>query len=281
MFRDLLSSRLIQAALVFCVLCVVGSLLYSWHLQRTTEKEMARHNRFLEGIREKQSKTRPPETVNAPTETETPGDIPQEMDESQITNDTEVSPINEATEFADIADAFLPDDIGTAAENAPEEDVPVSPFGFGPYPEVPEGYLRRLPRPSWFWSEEDKARKEETVRGGLEQRGISFTDYLRNYELIGRVGIKLWNEGRDFNGITTMDQTGLFYPDEPNVLYVHWRETTLPNGEVRRYMGNTIGSALQNMPIAAMEGREPPPDWIEIRSLNDGIDPYEYLGLNR
>lgn len=41
MFRNLLSSRAILAGLVFFVLCVVGSLLYSWHVQRTTKTELA------------------------------------------------------------------------------------------------------------------------------------------------------------------------------------------------------------------------------------------------
>ncbi len=40
MFNQLLSSRLIQAGFAFCVI-VVGGLLYSWHAQRMTEKEMA------------------------------------------------------------------------------------------------------------------------------------------------------------------------------------------------------------------------------------------------
>ena len=41
MFRDLLSSRLIQVGLVFFVVVVGGSLLYSWQTDRTTEAEFA------------------------------------------------------------------------------------------------------------------------------------------------------------------------------------------------------------------------------------------------
>ena len=47
MFGDLLSSRMIQAGLVFFVVVVGGSLLYSWHVHRTTEAELARHNRLV------------------------------------------------------------------------------------------------------------------------------------------------------------------------------------------------------------------------------------------
>ena len=54
MFRELLYHRLIQAGLAFFVIVVGGSLLYSWHAQRITEGEMARHARFLQG-RQKQN----------------------------------------------------------------------------------------------------------------------------------------------------------------------------------------------------------------------------------
>ena len=38
MFRDLLSSRLIQAGIVFFLLCVGGSVLYSWYTTRVEWK---------------------------------------------------------------------------------------------------------------------------------------------------------------------------------------------------------------------------------------------------
>ena len=50
MYRDLLSNRGFQGGLAFFLLCVGGSLLYSWHIQRTTESDMARHDRFLQAL---------------------------------------------------------------------------------------------------------------------------------------------------------------------------------------------------------------------------------------
>ena len=42
MFRDILSgSRAILVGLVFFLLVVGGSLLYSWHVHRTTDTELA------------------------------------------------------------------------------------------------------------------------------------------------------------------------------------------------------------------------------------------------
>ena len=48
MLRELLSSRWFQGGLVFFLLSVGGSLLYSWHVKSTTESDMARHDQFLE-----------------------------------------------------------------------------------------------------------------------------------------------------------------------------------------------------------------------------------------
>ena len=277
MLRDLLSSRWFQGGLAFFLLCVGGSLLYSWHVKRTTERGMARHNRFLQG-HEKQNETRPAEKVIVENANESPGFVntPDENSDTQMYEETEAFP-NVDDEFAD---AFLPEDFVSEEEIA--EDVPVSPHGFGPYPEIPANFpnewIAGLP---WLWSEERLARTETYQQGALQQRGISFTEYMKIQELLGRLNIQLWNEGRDFNGITTADDTGLFYPDEPNVLYVDWGEVELPNGKVRRYIARSIGSELHNMPIPARQGREPPPDWMEIRSFNEGIDPYRYLGLNR
>ena len=50
MFRNILSSRLIQVGLVFFVLIVGGSLLYNWHVQRTTKAELARTDVVLQDV---------------------------------------------------------------------------------------------------------------------------------------------------------------------------------------------------------------------------------------
>lgn len=170
----------------------------------------------------------------------------------------------------DDADASLP-------VETPAEDVPVSPFGFGTYPEVPEGWDRT---PSWLWTEEFKAELEEVVRDSLKERGKTFSDHLRTAELMHRVWIKLFNEGRNVAGITSHDSTGLFYPTEANVIYVTWDETTDPDGKVRRYISSGTG-ATGLLSQEERMGYEPIPDWIEVRSHEEGIDPYEYLGLDR
>lgn len=270
MLRELFSSRLILAGLVILFMVAGACWFYSWHVQRTVDAELAKTDAMLHSPKNDGKTRYAQDTVDTILVDSEQAKKSLETGDTQMSDNTAVSPVDNASEMLDTADASLP-------EEAPAEDVPVSPFGFGPYPEVPADYPDTVP---WHWSEEFIAKLEKAIEGNLQMRGVSFTEHLKISELMARVAIKLLNEGHNFDGLTSLDQTGLFYPGEPDVLYVEWREATLPNGGVKRYMSQTIGS-LSGISIAAQEGREPPPDEIEIRSLEDGIDPYEFLGLNR
>lgn len=120
MFRDLLSNRLIQVGLVFFVIGVGGSLLYSWQAQRTLEKELARHDRFLPGI--KHNETRPAETENVLTENGTPGLVNTPGENTDAPGGDEAEVLENDTEPLDMTDAFLPDVEATLEEIIDEEE---------------------------------------------------------------------------------------------------------------------------------------------------------------
>ena len=248
MLRDLLSSRLIQGDLAFFVLVVGGSLLYSGHVRRTTEKEMARHARFLQSL-EKPNETRPAETESVPTENETPGlvNMPEENTDTPMPDETEALP----NEDDDFTDAFLPDDF--ISEEAFAEEVPVSPYGFGPYPEVP-----------------------------AEMPADTFPSPTANHELIARVRIKLIDEGINARGVNM--ENGWAYPVIPGIAYVKWKEYERPDGTVR-YISDMIAHPSDGFRIAAIrekKGRafteaEIPSD-IKLMSFEEGaIDPYSWI----
>ena len=75
-------------------------------------------------------------------------------------------------------------------------DSQTSPFGFGPYPEVPADY----PFQERLW---DNATPE--------------------YELLVRVRVKLWKQGTKTKGAKSDMNNGLIYPSIPGVIYVQWR----------------------------------------------------------
>ncbi len=244
MFQYLVSSRLIQGGLVFFVLSVSGSLLYSWHVKRTTDKALAQHRRFLQG-HPTPSETRPA----VDTQEIRPVDFGEtgtssESDASQDADDTEPS---DDVAFDDLADAFLPDDVVLSEE--PAEDVPVSPYGFGAYPEIPEG------APIANFDENDSA----------------------EMELMLRVAVKKWNEGHRFIGAVI--ENGKVYLNYPNTIYAKHATQTDPDGEPFHYYSRVLGAV--GLTPEQMERGETPPGVKVIDFDSEGLDPYEVLGFSR
>ena len=245
MFKDLLSSRLIQAGLAFFVLVVGGSLLYSWHVQRTTEKEMARHARFLQGL-QNQNETRLAEIVIVENGNETAESVHTPTERAtNIAKDTETPVLPRDSESFEAMGAFLPADVGT--EETLAEEVPVSPYGFGPYPEVPED----LPL--------------------MEPRSFDWTGKNEQDELVMRVMIKAWTEGdRSFRGAKMVDGKVLLYV--PNTAHFRYRETTTEDGSVVRTRVLAVAPDIE-LPKEFHPG-------VRVLHFDEAaIDPYEYLDL--
>ena len=85
-----------------------------------------------------------------------------------------------------------------AGSEVSAEDVPVSPHGFGPYPEVPSAYFRT---PVWVKYDD--------------------FDFTRGHELIERVLIKLWKQGIYCSGGSI--ENGRVYPVSRGTVYVKWK----------------------------------------------------------
>ena len=245
MLSDLLFSRLIQGGLVFFLLVVGGSLLYSWHIQHTTEAEFEKRPLAVESLQNT------PATNTAPVDFQTEG-VPNTPDAN---TDTPMSETTEAlsNEDDDFADAFLPEDF--VSEETPAAEVPVSPFGFGPYPEVPAGvsYIM-FPAPS------------------------------ANVELMMRVRLKLISQGINATGATMED--GLVYPVIKGIGYVQWESYWRPTGKVTyisRFKGHPKDGARLDA-IRFEKGksltRADVPSDIKLISFEEGaIDPYQFLDL--
>lgn len=110
MLRDLLSSRLIQGGLVFFVLVVGGSLLYSWHVHRATEvSDLGPTPQTVVSPIENT-----PATNTAPVDIQTEGvsNTPNANTERPIFSETEAETTDE-TKTLDMTDALLPVDIRT------------------------------------------------------------------------------------------------------------------------------------------------------------------------
>lgn len=149
-----------------------------------------------------------------------------------------------------------------------EETQPVSPFGFGPYPQVPADFPEA---PIW---DEDPDYPEGDAEFG--------SDFMRSLELIDRVLIELWKQGhRATSGEIGDDDMVL--PFYPNTVYVKWAYTEEPDGTITRYASEIASGP--DVPIsvhdAISEEGTVPFGIKELDPDNNRIDPSTFLDFNQ
>ena len=135
----------------------------------------------------------------------------------------------------------------------PSQDEIISPYGFGPYPELPEGF-----------------------------GPITWPRKSANSELRIRVKIKLLNQGVPVKG--SIMENGLVYPILKGTRYVIWGET---NGKqyLRRSLGHPDDGDYMRAIIKEKKARDESitaSDFPGIKLVpfeEAGIDPYTFLDL--
>lgn len=140
----------------------------------------------------------------------------------------------------------------TSVENAQALDsaktMRVSPHGFGPYPEIPEGAPVNL-----------------------------FTGFeSRSKEMLKRVVIKKWNEGARFKGASIVN--GIVYIHYPNTIYVQYgKPVENQDGSVTIPITRARGANSAFISQQQMRSGEVPAGLNVLEINKDGIDAYEYL----
>ena len=149
-----------------------------------------------------------------------------------------------------------------------DQPQPVSPFGFGPYPQVPSDYPDD---PVWI---EDPDYPDGS--------GDFSSDFMRSLELIDRVLIKLWKQGHRARS-AKMDSSGIVYPGYPDTVYVTWDYVEEPNGTMTRYAAEISSGADVPLSVydAIDENGTVPFGIKELSHETDGIDPFIFLNLNQ
>lgn len=169
---------------------------------------------------------------------------------------------------------------GAAVEKT-EIAARVSPYGFGPYPEIPEGFIENVLEPSWIFIE----------RFGKSHPNILNEDLYgsnRNHELIGRVLIKVWQDNPESRRYMegAFFRNGKVYVNYSNRAYVRYQTIELPDGTTSRVITSWTGGSLKappHDPANPFQSHDDQvPNDIELIDLDKedpGIDPYSYLGL--
>lgn len=247
MLRDILSSKLVIAGLTCCLLLVAGSLLYRSHVVSSIRKDEARTQQFLQQL-ENRDRPRAPQQETTGGGVEKPAAAPIATDDDAASvPDISVPRPNSKAAHVDTAEA-------PEAPVADEKttDVPVSPYGFGPYPELPEGWPA-----DQIWP-----------RSSPE------------HELMMRVEIKLAHQGLDVTG--SIMENGLVYPTISDTVYIEWAKNAR-----RQYIRGMAGDPDACDRIQAIEDErgvrftaaDIPSDIKVLSFQEDGIDPYEFLDL--
>lgn len=253
MFRDYFTNKWIIGG--FLLLLVFAGLCALWLRHETTEiqKQEAVNDEFRRHLIQS-------EKVDADKETEQAADGSVESTtsttEKNTNPDTRLPKETNTTETKNRG-FFLTDDIYIGPKPPPipvSKDQLVSPYGFGPYPELPEGFGPIT------WPREDA-----------------------ESELMIRVEIKLLNEGVSVEGVAMEDS--LVYPIIKGTCYVRWGETS--NG--RRYLREALGHPDDDDYIEAIEKEKKQrresvtaSDFPGIKMIpyeEGGIDPYTFLDL--
>ncbi len=221
-----------------------------WYYQHTTAHDRAEAGKAEQLLKQWEAEKAKPTT---PAETASP----QAAAEDQ--NTTAEKPVHERIPPPENDAQSKPSPTVTPTAQVEKADELVSPHGFGPFPQIPEGYLGKEVDPN-FWT----------------------YDWDKNGELVHRVLMKLWEEGTQAIGATMSN--GLIYPNYPNTLIVEWKAQRTLFG-TRRYASRTQGSPETESFLWSHRGpiyESDIPSNIKVIEFKDaGIDPYDYLDLPR
>ena len=241
---EILRSPMVIGAFIVAFLIVVGSYIGSeWYYGDVEPVEMPTVSVSTRHL---------PQNV-APSEVDLSG-LQGESDSSQMESTLTIPPV--AAESVDDFLAELSDEEKALLTAEVVEALPPleSPHGLGPYPEIPSDYPRQD-----IWDD-----LEESYNNGYA---------TIDHELIHRVLIKLWKQGKKTDSGVLSDRNGKVYPLYKDTVYVKRRE--YEDGSVFSMLSH---GSLRQYEEAVREGTAP--IWIKIIPREDGgIDPYSLLDL--
>ena len=249
MYRDILTNKWILGGLCFLVVFTGVCYLYYQHETVLLRQQATESNEIIQPSEKQQTA----ETANP---TEAAADAPV----GSIMPNTE-KPINDTTGAETSTDKTTKPVTASTQQTDNTEEVRVSPHGFGHYPEVCQsmrdiGYNPIWENPNW-----------KTYSHAMEG------------ELLSRVRIKAWEEGKESIGATIDYKTGLVLLNFPDTIYVWHGENINPKtGETQRYFTQVAGMSLS---IDEMMNGTVPEGVTVLDGETSGIDPYEYLDLSR
>ena len=254
MYRDILTNKWTMGSLVFLIIFAGLCYFYYQYTIAPYREETAK----LDQIRRQSEKQRIASIATSDKTTE-------QSEDAQVKS-TRITAEKSINETKNVTASEAP------AEKTEAAEVRVSPFGFGPYPEVPEDFIQNVFLPSWIVHE----------RYGMPDPDVADA---RSSELICRVLIKLWKEG-DQNIESGFIRNGRVYVNYNNRAYVRYKTVEFPDGTENRVIVSWTAGSLKapspdpENPFQSNSSQTPTNvELIDLDKEDPGIDPYEFLGL--
>lgn len=259
MLRDIVSNKWIIGTVFVLLIVAAGCILYYQHTTAPLREQAAKVDKMLKQRNaEKQKQTGSSDTSS----TQTSADSKTKTAKKSKTDTTPITKNrDEGLQIGDIVDGRIylgteppsPELLAEFGVHPPSQDEIISPYGFGPYPELPEGF-----------------------------GPITWPRKSANSELMIRVKIKLLKQGVPVRG--TIMENGLVYPLIKGVRYVIWGEH-----EGNQYLKRSLGTREDGDYMRSIKKEKEARDesiteadfpGIKLVPFEEaGIDPYTFLDL--
>ncbi len=256
---------LITGVIFTCIIITVGSFVWSRQVKEEIKQSEFEHEKFLSKIKEEEKQepidadlTLKDTYLNSTSDSlsyEWTSFLKEVREKQERKTQSNVETQNDGS-------LSLPLD-----ENKLQSDLRTSPFGFGPYPKIPEDYPYDV-----AWENPGVAKMPSSRQ--------------RTFEILSRVRVKLWNNGeRDITGLK-FDINQKVYLLYPRTVYVRYSKLDviddMSNGSPSRLsvISDSFGGGdiTPSEYVKIAEGETP--ESIRILDYDsEGIDPYEFLGL--
>lgn len=261
MYRDFLVNKWVLSGIAFLIL-LSAACIWWYHYDTAPYKKMAAESEQLKQQWEKSQQTNMNKQSKQDDADSSNNTTLSDKTHSQDTNDPDASLRSGVRPATTDVVAHGPTG-GVASLEGPattqevSQDTPVSPHGFGTFPDVPQGFPANIRIP-WQWQE---------------------IPYSAPKELAVRVLIKLWEQGdTHFTGVQYTDDYQV-YPHYPNTAYVRYRIRTSEDGTpVKAISSITGGPDLPDVTSEMMASGVVPGVKL-ISEEQGGIDALQFLNL--
>ena len=257
-------TKWIIGAVFMLLIVATGCILYYQQTTAADKHAAAQAEKLLETWQA--DKAKPP----------TPAETESTKPTAESTTATAEKPTNKIGKGTE-TNTDKPTNVNIAtSEKDNTEDVKMSAYGFGPYPDIPEGFEKNVGTPIWI----------KVERYGPFS-SLDAVD-IRDIELIDRVLIKLWQDVPESRAYMEggFYRNSKVYVNYSNRAYVRYKTIELPDGTQSRVITSWTGGSLESPipdPANPFESNSSEiPGEIELIDLDTedpGIDPYTFLGL--